>query len=205
MVAWSAAPGVSLSLTFGRAPTAGWFPLAPREVYVPFYRSSPDYVRRVNRAHVTHIDNVDVIVRRPHDAGRHTRYVHRDFRRDTPHAAPPRPLTHSARVERSREAVPQVRKPHRDEYGDRGDRDYKPRREARNSQPEARPQARTSSPEKRPPPYRAFAQSAPPTLAAGAVRREAREPERRPDAQRHAASEDDPRKRRQRRDGDERR
>ena len=43
------------------------------------------------------------------------------------------------------------------------------------------------------------------TLAAGAVRREAREPERRPDAQRHAASEDDPRKRRQRRDGDERR
>ena len=209
MVAWSAAPGVSVSLTFGRAPTAGWFPLAPREVYVPFYRSSPDYVRRVNRAHVTHIDNVDVIVRRPHDAGRHTRYVHRDFRRDTPHAAPPRPLAYSAHVERSREAVPQVRKPHRDEYGDRGDRDDKPRREARNSQPdrqpEARPQARTSSPEKRLPPYRAFVQSAQPTQAAGALRREAREPERRPDVQRRAASEDDPRKRRQRRDGDERR
>jgi len=33
-------------------PSMGWFPLGPREVYVPSYRVSPRYLQRVNVAHV---------------------------------------------------------------------------------------------------------------------------------------------------------
>jgi len=35
----------------GPATWRGWFPLGPREVYVPPYRSSRDYVARINRGH----------------------------------------------------------------------------------------------------------------------------------------------------------
>ena len=39
-----------------------WFPLAPREVYVPWYRTSPRYVNNVNitntRVNVTQVTNV---------------------------------------------------------------------------------------------------------------------------------------------------
>jgi len=45
----------------GVAPVA-WFPLAPREVYVPWYRTSPRYVNNVNitntRVNVTQVTNV---------------------------------------------------------------------------------------------------------------------------------------------------
>jgi hypothetical protein len=34
----------------------GWFPLGPREVYVPSYRTTPLYVQRVNAAHVTNVN-----------------------------------------------------------------------------------------------------------------------------------------------------
>src|SRR5262249_31367421 len=37
-----------------------WFPLGPREVYVPPYRVSPAYVRNVNITHVTNITEVNV-------------------------------------------------------------------------------------------------------------------------------------------------
>jgi len=38
----------------------GWFPLGPREIYVPPYTVSPEYVQRINVAHVTNI-NVQII------------------------------------------------------------------------------------------------------------------------------------------------
>jgi hypothetical protein len=38
-------PGIGVSMTVGRV---GWFPLGPREIYVPARRFSPRYVERVN-------------------------------------------------------------------------------------------------------------------------------------------------------------
>lgn len=55
-------------------PHVGWFPLAPREVYVPSYRVSPRYVQRVNITHVTNITNVTTIVRNPNQVVRDTDY-----------------------------------------------------------------------------------------------------------------------------------
>jgi hypothetical protein len=53
-----------------RAPAVGWFPLAPREVYVPTYRVTPRYVQHVNVTHVTNITNVTTIVNNPQGAVR---------------------------------------------------------------------------------------------------------------------------------------
>ncbi len=61
LVAWVGGPRVSVSVNLG-GPTVGWFPLAPREVYVPTYRVSPRYVREVNITHVTSINNVTQII-----------------------------------------------------------------------------------------------------------------------------------------------
>jgi hypothetical protein len=49
------------SLSVGSAPV-GWFPLGPREPFVPGYRVSPAYVRNVNITHVnvTNVTNVNV-------------------------------------------------------------------------------------------------------------------------------------------------
>jgi hypothetical protein len=47
MVAWVGGPHFSVSVNVG-GPTVGWVPLAPREVYVPYYRVSPVYIDRVN-------------------------------------------------------------------------------------------------------------------------------------------------------------
>lgn len=55
-------------------PHVGWFPLAPREVYVPSYRVSTRYVQRVNVTHVTNIVNVTTIVRNPNQVVRETDY-----------------------------------------------------------------------------------------------------------------------------------
>lgn len=58
LVAWIGDPGRNVRSSHA-SPAVGWFPLAPREVYVPGYRTSPTYVRRINTAHVhdhAHID-----------------------------------------------------------------------------------------------------------------------------------------------------
>ena len=47
LVAWVGGGGWGLSLQLG-GPMVGWVPLAPREVYRPYYRSTPRYVERVN-------------------------------------------------------------------------------------------------------------------------------------------------------------
>ncbi len=78
LVAWVGTPGGGISVSAGSAPPVGWFPLAPRELFVPFYRSSPNHVRYVNAPHVPHIPNIDVIVSRPHEIVRQTHFVYRD-------------------------------------------------------------------------------------------------------------------------------
>jgi len=58
LVAWFGGGGVSISVSSG--PAIGWVPLAPREVYRPWYDASPQYIRQVNVSN-THITNVTVI------------------------------------------------------------------------------------------------------------------------------------------------
>jgi hypothetical protein len=45
LVGWVGSPGVGVSVTVGNV---GWFPLGPREVYVPARRYSHRYFERVN-------------------------------------------------------------------------------------------------------------------------------------------------------------
>ncbi|WP_157615881.1 DUF6600 domain-containing protein [Rhizobacter sp. Root404] len=58
LVAWVGGSRGNVSVTIGGGPAVGWFPLAPREVYVPGYRVSPRYARNVN---ITNVTNVAVI------------------------------------------------------------------------------------------------------------------------------------------------
>ena len=69
LVGWIGRPGWSVTIGIGSVPAVGWFPLAPREVFVPAYRASPVYVRNVNVTHVTNIVNVTNI--QPRYAHRH--------------------------------------------------------------------------------------------------------------------------------------
>jgi hypothetical protein len=48
LVAFVGGSGWSLSITLGGGSPIGWFPLGPREVYVPSYQASRDYFTRVN-------------------------------------------------------------------------------------------------------------------------------------------------------------
>jgi len=50
--------GAALAVSFGVGPVVGWIPLGPREVYVPPYGGSINYIRHVN---VTNVTNVTVI------------------------------------------------------------------------------------------------------------------------------------------------
>ncbi len=52
LVAWVGAPTVGVAI--GAA--VGWFPLGPREVYLPTYRVSPRYVQMVNVTNTVHVD-----------------------------------------------------------------------------------------------------------------------------------------------------
>jgi len=55
LVAWVGGPGGGVSVAFGA--NVGWFPLAPREVYVPGYHVSPAYARNVNITNTTIVNN----------------------------------------------------------------------------------------------------------------------------------------------------
>jgi len=59
LVAFVGGSGWSLSLSLGGGSPIGWFPLGPREVYVPSYRASRDYFTRVN-VHNTVINNTTI-------------------------------------------------------------------------------------------------------------------------------------------------
>ncbi|MBL8524742.1 MAG: hypothetical protein JNN20_13710 [Betaproteobacteria bacterium] len=56
LVAWIGTPGGGLTISSG--PSVGWFPLAPREYYVPRYNYSAGYGRRIN--YITN-NNITVI------------------------------------------------------------------------------------------------------------------------------------------------
>ncbi|MET0334776.1 MAG: DUF6600 domain-containing protein [Rhizobacter sp.] len=77
LVAWVGGAHASVSVRVGGALTVGWFPLGPREVYVPGYRVSPRYVQNVNVTHVTNITNINTIVRNPSRAMADAHYVNR--------------------------------------------------------------------------------------------------------------------------------
>ena len=61
LVVFVGGPRFSVSVSVGnRGPGyVGWFPLGPREVYVPTYRTSPEYVNRVNISNTT-VNNITV-------------------------------------------------------------------------------------------------------------------------------------------------
>ena len=63
LVAWVGGAGFGATVSTGRTrPPVGWFPLAPREVYLPSYRTSPIYVRNINFTHVPDVTRIDRIV-----------------------------------------------------------------------------------------------------------------------------------------------
>jgi hypothetical protein len=76
LVAWVGGSNVSVSVSVG-GPPVGWFPLAPREVYVPGYRFSEGYIRRVNGGHVTNITHITTIVNDPGRATAGWHYANR--------------------------------------------------------------------------------------------------------------------------------
>lgn len=61
-VAFVGGHGFSLAVGVGGGPGVGWFPLAPGEVYVPYYHTSRAYVNNINitntRVNVTQVTNV---------------------------------------------------------------------------------------------------------------------------------------------------
>ena len=58
LVGWVGSPGVSVSVSIGSG--VGWFPLGPREVFVPGYRHSPRYIRNVNVSNTVIVNNTYV-------------------------------------------------------------------------------------------------------------------------------------------------
>jgi hypothetical protein len=79
LVAFIGGSGVSLSIGIGGGAPVGWFPLGPRDVYVPWFRASRGYFTGVN---VTNIRNVYVnrtVINNFYDDYRHQRYadIHR--------------------------------------------------------------------------------------------------------------------------------
>jgi hypothetical protein len=64
LVAWVGGANFGVGISIG-GPAVGWFPLGPREVFVPAYRSSPRYITQVNVTNTvivnrTVINNVNV-------------------------------------------------------------------------------------------------------------------------------------------------
>lgn len=55
LVGWIGRPHLNVSVSFGSG--IGWFPLGPREIYVPGYWHSPRYIRRVNTSNTIIVNN----------------------------------------------------------------------------------------------------------------------------------------------------
>jgi hypothetical protein len=74
LVAWVGGPHLSASVTVGGGPAVAWFPLGPREVYVPAYHGSETYVRNVNVTNTTIVNNT-YITNVAHDNAPNVRYL----------------------------------------------------------------------------------------------------------------------------------
>jgi hypothetical protein len=74
LVAWVGGPHLSASVTVGGGAGVAWFPLGPREVYIPAYHGSETYVRNVNVTNTTIVNNTYItnVVR---DNGSNVRYL----------------------------------------------------------------------------------------------------------------------------------
>jgi hypothetical protein len=92
LVGWIGRPGWSVSISIGTVPAVGWFPLAPREVYVPAHRHSPAYVRNVNINHVTNVTRIHNVT--------NVNYVNRRVERAVT-VVPAAAVTHGQPVARS--------------------------------------------------------------------------------------------------------
>ena len=79
LVAWIGGGAGSVSVHAGRRvpPTVGWFPLGPREVYVPGHRFTPHYMRGVNGNHVPNGFNFRPFIRNPRAAVEQGHYRYR--------------------------------------------------------------------------------------------------------------------------------
>jgi hypothetical protein len=64
LVAWVGGPAMVAS-----GSNVGWFALGPREVFVPAYHASPNYVRKVNITNTATLNNTDVTNVYQHDLG----------------------------------------------------------------------------------------------------------------------------------------
>jgi hypothetical protein len=53
LVAWVGGPNIAIGVAVGGGAAVGWFPLGPREVYVPSYHVSRTYVNNVNVTNTT--------------------------------------------------------------------------------------------------------------------------------------------------------
>ncbi len=60
LVAWVGGSNFNVAVSFGGGPGIAWFPLGPREVYVPAYRASPTYINRVNVTNTTIVNNINI-------------------------------------------------------------------------------------------------------------------------------------------------
>lgn len=65
LVGWVGGPRGNVSVTIGGGPPVGWFPLGPREVYVPSYRVSSRYARNLNITNVTNVTIINNVFRNP--------------------------------------------------------------------------------------------------------------------------------------------
>ena len=60
LVAWVGGASFGAAVSFGGGAGIAWFPLGPREVYVPAYNASPAYINRVNITNTTIVNNVNI-------------------------------------------------------------------------------------------------------------------------------------------------
>ncbi|MGA9829287.1 MAG: DUF6600 domain-containing protein, partial [Rhodanobacteraceae bacterium] len=60
LVAFVGGGNFSVSLSLGNGGPVGWFPLGPRDVYVPWYQGSRNYFRNINVRNTTVINDVHI-------------------------------------------------------------------------------------------------------------------------------------------------
>ena len=103
LVAFIGGSGFSIAVSSG--PAIGWFPLAPREVYVPPYRVSRNYFQQVNVTNtVVNVTNVTNIYNNPTQISQ-IRYANRAAPNAVT-AVPPAAFAQSQNVARASVAVP---------------------------------------------------------------------------------------------------